>query len=131
MTHKYATILNAIMDGKTIQHLQPDQSYTNLSEDVALWHLGQYGSGYNLRVKPDTLNIAGIEVVKPMTEKPRIDQMFYYITAYGAYGTDSVGEDYWSDSKEDNQKLHSRMCWLTREHAVNAAAAIKKILKGE
>ena len=130
MTHKYAPILNAILDGKTIQLLHGDGSYIDIDRYDAFYHLSDRSSE-TLRVKPDTLNIAGIDVVKPMTEKPRIDQMFYYITAYGAYGTDGVGEDYWSDSKEDNQKLHSGMCWITRDAAVNAAAAIKKLLKGE
>lgn len=127
MTHQYAAILNGILEGKTIQWLLPsEKKFVDISEPEAFRRMVYTGA--ILRVKPDTLNIAGIGVVKPMADKPRINQMFYYLDAYSY---DGVGDDYWSDSKEDNQKLHNGMCWLTREHAVNAADAIKKLLMGE
>ena len=126
MTHKYATILNAIMDGKTIQVCYGDDVYNDIDENDALSHLS-YCTRDNLRVKPDTLSIAGIAVLKPMTEKPELGQRYFYIVTHRV---DGVGYDYWSDSKEDNQSLHNGMCWLTRDAAVNAAAAIKKLLMG-
>ena len=114
------------MDGKTIQVCYGNDVYNDIDENDALRHLS-YSTSDNLRVKPDTLSIAGIAVLKPMTEKPKLGQRYFYIVTHRV---DGVGYDYWSDSKEANQSLHNGMCWLTRDAAVNAAAAIKKLLMG-
>ena len=127
MIHKYAPILDAIMAGKDIQCMQDDGSFSDITESYALTHLGAFRSTYKLRVKVDEVKVGASMVPKPMTEKPQLIQEYYFICP--AY-TEAVACNIWYDSSHCNEIFSSGMCWLKREDAVAAAAAISKLLKG-
>lgn len=127
MVHKYAPILDAIMAGKIIQLAQENGGFKDVTEAYALWHLGAFDSMDKLRVKVDEVKIGASMVPKPMTEKPHYKQEYFFVHAGS---TDSVSSNPWFDGVYCNKSLNSGLCWLKREDAVAAAAAISKLLKG-
>ena len=67
--HPYTEILRAIADGKEIEWLGCDDVWSSQEADEALSEIADTTfAPEQYRVKPETININGIEVPKPLAE---------------------------------------------------------------
>ena len=67
--HPYAEILRAIADGKEIEWLDCDGVWSSQEANEALSEIADtLLAPESYRVKPETININGIEVPKPLAE---------------------------------------------------------------
>lgn len=69
--HRYAQILRAIADGKSVQfNVYPDK-WQDLTESLAFLYIAQEDyTPERFRVRPETININGHEVPKPLDVMP-------------------------------------------------------------
>ena len=92
--HKYAAILRAIADGKTVQFRDNENVWYEPSPASLLGTLsaGVYQPD-RFRIKPETISINGVKVPKPETTAP------------------AKGTDYYLPKFTDDPSLHCRLPW--------------------
>lgn len=122
--HKYAAILRAIADGKVVQWFQPGPGiWVDQAQDLTLKEIAH--GNYNVdsyRVKPEPININGVEVPKPEADRLPYDATYYYpsLSAYGELSRASR----WLDGEDDRTLLSRGLVHLTREAAETHAKAL-------
>lgn len=107
------TILQALIDGKTIQlHRNYSSTLVDLSLEEAL-NLLSTGQEYRLRVKPKTIRIGDFDVPVPMSRPPKYDEDLWVPNLIQG----AAEKDVWCNTSEDLQKLANGLCHSTKEAA--------------
>lgn len=118
---EYKEILQAIIDGKTIQK-RVLASNTETWHDCTtpkevFTHLSKLTQMNEIRVKPSTININGFQVPEPVRHDLKQEQNYFYVSFEFDNGK-AYNKDVWLDSYEDKLRLLAGMVHLTEE-AVN------------
>lgn len=126
MKHPYAEILNAIAEGKQIQFNYNggwvDQAWSTTLVEIVdeVFEPSEY------RVKPNTINIGGFEVPKPVTDELEKGQRFWVVELTDS---DLVSGTAWDDHAFDRRMLKLGLIHLTKEAAQTHAQALIDITK--
>jgi hypothetical protein len=130
MKHEYAHILQAVIDGKTVQHCTTQGLYIDLQPEEALYAVAYYTEAgkQSMRVKPGTITVGDVEVPVPRTTPPEKRERYWTLDGGSESG---VGVYEWDGDYTDRNLFEAGQCWNTKEEALVAAKAIAKLLKGE
>lgn len=122
--HPKADILRAIADGKTIEGRLHNTDW----EVLALPLLAVEKSEWELRIKPETMSLAGHEFPAPVREPLKVGQKYWIPrTDLGDYGEPHT----WSDHYIDAGYLKLGLIQITREGAIAQAKAMIAAVGGE
>jgi len=128
MTHQYKHVLQAIIDGHTIQWQHQDgtwidQIYAEVLSDLAKWvyHPHRY------RVKTKTITIGTFEVPEPVREPLERGQGYYLADTAS---DDGVTKWYWDGGDTDNIWLKRGLIHLDEGAAHLHAEALLSFTKG-
>lgn len=125
--HPKAEILRAIADGKIVQRrnalyikddwFDDDNPLVYLTDDTFEW-----------RIKPETIDINGIEVPCPVREPLRYGQIYYTPRI-----RDEVlyAELKWNDDNIDRRLLERGLIHLTKESAIAHAEALLSFTRSD
>lgn len=123
--HPQADILRAIADGKTIQ---AQHRSVKIWEDLEkpLTFIGY--AEYELRIKPETMNLAGHEFPAPVSEPLKAGQEYWIPRLdYGDYS-----EPYaWTGTNVDCRRLERNLIHRTKEAASAQGLAMIAAVGGE
>lgn len=115
--HPKADILRAIADGKKMQRFNPPTDVWEDSESP----LKDMVHGYELRIKPETMSLAGHEFPVPVREALKVGQNYWIPRIdLGDYGEPHT----WSDHYIDGGYLKLGLIQITREGAIDQAKAM-------
>lgn len=111
--HEHAELLRAIADGKQMQVQDHTGTWYNCCGTTALRTITEgLFRRTNLRIKPDTITVNGIEVPEPLRDFPPKIGCYWAVSPY--HGTARI--DYRAD-KEDQHALNAGLCHATEEAA--------------
>lgn len=126
--HRYAAILRAIADGKSVQLSVPPGKWHNVTEGNALFYIyqGDY-TPERFRVKPETININGYEVPKPLDFMPEESALVYWPDFTYEGMVESVEVGYYPEVL--SELLKNGLLHLTKEAAEAHAKALISFTK--
>lgn len=124
--HKYAAILRAIADGKTIQVRVAGGGWANEGSGYVLRSLtDRLFNPDDFRIKPETITINGREVPKPESKAPAEGTTYFVVYLIGTSDDYLVLECDWRTAGIPNQAVLRRgLIHLTREAAQAHAEAL-------
>lgn len=126
--HEYSTILVAIADGLDLQWHHPDGDWQDQTAESMLSEIAFTAyKPERYRVKPKTINIAGIEVPAGLTTAPEAGANYWMLNALEQSGVRSYC---WLGGPADMHVLNAGQCWSTEADARLASLAITKLFTG-
>ena len=124
--HEYSTILEAIAAGLDLQWQHPDGDWQDQTAESMLSEIAFTAyAPERYRVKPNTINIAGIEVPAGLTTKPGVGVEYWMLNALEEFG---VRAFCWRNDSGDMYALNAGQCWSNEADAITAHRAITKLL---
>lgn len=122
--HPQADILRAIAQGKKMQRLRVATDEWEHSE----FPLNDMVNGYELRIKPETMTLAGHEFPEPVREPLTLGQQYWIARIEG----DTLVDTYrWAYHRLDECYLQRGLIQLTETGAIAQARAIIAACGGE
>lgn len=79
MTPYKRSILQALLDGKTIQATVVEGNWEDIPENAVLSEVWNWDLPFPLRIKPNTIKIGDTEVPEPLREAPDTGTGYYAV----------------------------------------------------
>jgi hypothetical protein len=77
------------------------------------------------RVAPNCISFNGIDIPRPLAVKPTVGEVYFYWDMHTHRGYE---EDRWDDFQTDENRYDSRLIWAKESDAMEAVAAIRKLM---
>lgn len=121
MTPYKRSILQALLDGKTIQAKLVEGNWEYMPENEVFKSMWNYEFSHHLRIKPNTIKIGDIEVPEPLREAPDTGTGYCVV----AIGSSSLYfYQTWDAHPSEYRALDRGLIHLTGEAAVQHAKAL-------
>ena len=124
MKHPEYDKLIALANGEQMQRKYPptSTSWINITPARALRLLG---GGVEIRIKPRTMTINGIEFPEPMREAPENDAQYWVVDIINKR---LAFRATWRGTTPDLQWLKAGLCQATEQGAIDCAKALLSLL---
>lgn len=121
MTPYKRSILQALLDGKTIQATVVEGNWEDIPENAVLSEVWNWDLPFPLRIKPNTIKIGDTEVPEPLREAPDTGTGYYVVSIGSA---SFYFYDTWDAHPLECRALDRGLIHLTAEAAIQHAKAL-------
>lgn len=118
--------LIAIAEGKQMQLRSMGNSWHDTSTCEALSFIN-LGTGGQVRIKPRTMTINGIEFPEPMREAPEVGTPYWVVDL--SADVDDAAPFEWDGDNSDLRWLKAGLCQATEQGAIDCAKALLSLLE--